>query len=65
MNSRSAVSLFLAGYSIPFTLETAVLLAALTHPNHLVKLAHGAKFLCSLTAIPMILAISLDPSLTA
>ena len=39
---------------IPVSLEAAALLAALTHPNHLVPLS---SFLCRLAATPMALGI--------
>ena len=42
---------------IPVTLEAAALLAALTHPNHLVRLSSWAEFLCRLAATPMALGI--------
>jgi hypothetical protein len=42
---------------IPVTLEVAALLAALTHPNHLVRLSSWTEFLCRLTATPMALCI--------
>ena len=46
---------------IPVFLEAAVLLAALTHPSHLVRLSSWAEFLCRLAATPMSLGITEDP----
>jgi len=43
--------------TIPVSLEAAVLLAALAHPNHLVRLSSWAEFLCRLAATPMALGI--------
>ena len=38
---------------IPVSPEAAALLAALTHPNHLVRLSSWGWFLCRLAATPM------------